>query len=186
MTGFFKPVFFIFFMKSGDNKMKPGDLLFVSGHSPLDKIIQWLDKGKWNHVAMIVSVDSDGFSILESQYGLNTVIRKCNYDPNDYEVVDIGLSDSQREQVLDLSCEAINHFLDYDYKQILMQGWMDFLGLHGKNQWNSPTHPICSETMVYILHKLNYFIDETHIKNIQDSTPNTLYKLVKQPLTKSA
>lgn len=160
--------------------MKPGDLLFVSGHSPLDKIIQWLDKGKWNHVAMIVSVENDGFSLLEAQYGLNTVIRKCIYSSHDCEVVDMGLSDQQREQVLSLSVEAIDYFLKYDYKQILMQGWMDFLGLHGKNNWNSPSHPICSELMIYILTKLNYFNNAQQIKNIQDSTPNSLYRLLKQ------
>lgn len=163
---------------------RPGDVIFVSGKGLISRIIKFFDKGRFSHVAMIVSnTDSNGnFSVIESQYGLNTVIRKCNYNPKNYEIVSLGLTDEQREKIISLAIETINHYDSYDYKQLLYQGWMDFLGLHGRNKWNSPTHPICSETMVYILNRLKWFKNKSQIKYLTDATPNELYKILKYQL----
>lgn len=37
-----------------NNLLKPGDIVLYSGKKPLDRLIQWVTRSKWNHVSLVV------------------------------------------------------------------------------------------------------------------------------------
>ena len=142
--------------------MKAGDIIFVRGNSILSKIIRLFDKGRYSHVAIAVS----STEILESQYFTRSKIVK-NYH-EDYDVVDLNLSEYQRKEVVRMSKSMVGKW--YDYKQIL--------GYIFKRPWDNPNNMICSELVAVMLFEL-YILRPSHnitLENFRMMKPNELYR----------
>ena len=147
--------------------MKPGDIIFIRGNSLISKIIRFFDPGHFSHVVIAISENK----VLEAQYGTKVHINEIDLTNKFYKIIDIGLSDEERDKVVHLGIELIGK--RYDYLQILGYIIRKFYKPFQSNFFNSPNNLICSE-LVYILLKRLGKIDEK--TDLIDATPNELYR----------
>lgn len=144
---------------------RAGDVLFVRGKSLISKLIKKIDNGSFSHVVIAVSEKS----VLESQRFVKSSIVPIYFD--DYEVVDLGLTDEERDKVVHLAVDLVGKHYDYiQVFNILLKKWF------GKEIKNNPNNVICSELIVYILFKLNWFENVSDADKFLKLTPNELYK----------
>jgi translation initiation factor 2B subunit (eIF-2B alpha/beta/delta family) len=148
-------------------EMKAGDIIFVRGKSPISKLIQYFDKGSFSHVAICLSNNA----ILEAQYFTKSRIVPFYF--KNYEIVDLGLSETQRERVLELGLNLMGHY--YDYIQVFSYFLRGVLNKELKI-YNSPNNYICSELIDIILTDIGVISKNKYLGNI---TPNELYKYLK-------
>lgn len=140
--------------------MKAGDLVFVRGTSLISRLIRLFDKGEFSHVAVAVSETE----IIEINWNMKSKIVPFHYD--NYEIVDLKLTDSERKHVSAYSKGLTGIW--YDYTQIL--GYLIM-----NNKFNNPRYLICSELAYTILFEINRLPKGSN----KDVTPNGLYKLLK-------
>lgn len=155
--------------------MKKGDIVFVQGRTIASRIIRLFDKGTFSHVAIAVN-DSQ---IIEADVDTRVAIRP--FDSSKYniiEVIDLGVSLKQRQDIYESASKMIG--TKYDYIQLLWYGLRRLLKLKGKNRLNNPKYVICSE-MVFRALEESGILSEMNIGNVRgiDLTPNELYDLVK-------
>lgn len=150
--------------------MRAGDIVFVRGNSPLSKLVQLFDKGEFSHVAIAVSETH----ILEADWYMRTRIREMKY--TDVEIVDLGLTESERDDVVHAGIQLIGRW--YDYPQILWYVLKRFFSLDGRNKFNSPSNLICSEVIYYILANIGKL--DCAMGLDFDVTPNELYEHLKK------
>lgn len=149
--------------------MKAGDIIFVKGNPPLANLVRWFDKGEFSHVGIAVSETH----ILEADWYIRTRIREMNYE--NYEVVDLGLNDEQRDELVHAGIDMIGKW--YDYPQILWYVLKRFAIVKGTaNKFNSPNNLICSELIFYLLFVVGMIDTNDEINN--DVTPNQLYRMI--------
>lgn len=158
-------------------KMNKGDIVFVKGKSIISKTIMAFDKGKFSHCGIAIS-DS---MMIEAEYSHKTGAVK--FDPSnylDYEVIDLGLTATQRESIRRESFAMVGK--KYDFGQIIWYVIGDLFNIKGKNRFNNPNNLICSELVYIVLNNSNVLDDlgivESFSKGI-DLTPNQLYDLLK-------
>lgn len=149
--------------------MRAGDIVFESGTTPISKIIKWLDGGEFSHVGICVS---DSGHLLESQYGVDTRITPFYF--KDYEVVDLGLTDEERDKVVHLGIQLVGRH--YDYLQIFGYLAKYLFGLKDIRKFNSPNNLICSELIDFILYSLGKVPVDIYLGG---RTPNELYRFLK-------
>jgi uncharacterized protein YycO len=147
-------------------KMRAGDLIFVSGHDLLSNTIRWFDPGQFSHVAVALS----DTHLIESQYLTNVRIAEMDYE--DYEIVDVGLSDSQRDQLVHLAIELVGKKYDYFFIIGLM---------FNERGWNHPNELICTEVAIDLFKTLN-IIPHTDVSPVVK--PNEFYRYVTVDLPK--
>jgi hypothetical protein len=140
--------------------MKAGDILFVRGEGIVSNLVRMFDKGEFSHTAIALSNDH----ILEAQYYTRSRITKIYFD--DYEIVDLGLTDEQRNESLKIAIDLTGE--GYDYLQIL--------GYLIKEKFNNPNNFICSEIVVKFLFQLGLVDDLDKYKYLK---PNELYRKLK-------
>lgn len=138
------------------SKVRAGDIIFVRGTSFISKLVRLFDGGSYSHVAIAVSSSH----VIETNWYMKSKIVEFNYE--DYDIVSLALTDSQRQQV-PLVASKLEGIM-YDYQLIL--------GYIFKRQLNNPRHLICSELVYLLLHRIGYVQDEA----VRDITPNELYK----------
>lgn len=135
--------------------MRAGDVVFVRGNSIVSKAIRFFDKGRFSHVAIAVS----DTHVIETNWNMRSKIVEFYYD--DYEIVELPLTDEQRVRVI---VEAkLLEGIPYDYLQILF--------LMFASRLNNPRYFICSELVYTILKNVGYLTDTS----LRDSTPNEMY-----------
>jgi len=146
-----------------------GNIIFVRGSSPLSKTIRLFDAGAYSHVAIALS----STHILEAQY--YTKSRICPIYFEDYDVINLGLSRQQQLEVMRLGISLVGKW--YDYRQI---GGYIMRQLFGSDirKFNNPNNLICSEIIAIILEKSGAL--EGTYGELEDKTPNELYKILKQ------
>lgn len=154
-------------------QIQTGNLIFVRGHSPLSYLIRLFD-GDFSHVCIALN----DHVILESQYMVNVRVSEMNY--SDYEVIDLKLTDEQKDKIIHLGLELVGK--QYDYSQFLYEGAQELFNLKGKNKWNHPNKLICSEVLTYLLGHIGWFNNAEEIRYLQEKTPNELYKIIKHQL----
>lgn len=152
--------------------MRSGDIVFVRGKSPLSNLIRLFDHGQFSHVAICLSNNA----VLEAQYFTKSRIVPFYF--KDYEIVQLNLTESQRERVKDLGLNLIGYY--YDYGQILsyfLRGvWKGDLKI-----LNSPNNYICSELIGIILSDIGFVPKDKYMGNI---TPNELYNYLREITSK--
>lgn len=149
--------------------MRTGDIVFVNGKTPTSWLVRKIDGGPFSHVAVAVS----NTHILEAQYFTKVRISEMKY--TDYEVIDLGLSDEQRDKIVHLGIELVGRW--YDYPQILWYFLNHFIKLDAKKIWNSKNNLICSELVDYLLFQVGYLDEDVFLGNV---TPKELYDFLKR------
>lgn len=139
-----------------------GDIVFIRGRSWISKVIKWLDKGEFSHVAMFVS-DNE---IIEAEY--STRVRVVPFKYGDYEVIRLNLNGEQKKSVTELS--AILEGKRYDFVQIIILLFTLLFGIKGLSKFRDTKEVICSELVGLILDELG--IGEGDMVSY---TPNELY-----------
>jgi cell wall-associated NlpC family hydrolase len=147
--------------------MKAGDIVFVRGNSPLSHLIQFLDKGEFSHVAIAVSNNE----ILEAQYFTKSRITPFYF--KDYEIIDLGLLDSHRNRVEEIS-ESLEGKI-YDYFQVFLYFIRAVLYRELKI-YHNPNYILCSELIDIILTEIGIIPKDQFLGNV---TPNELYRYLK-------
>jgi len=155
--------------------MKAGDIIFIRSNSITSKIIRIIDGGPYSHVAVAVS----NTHILESLYFTKVRITEMEY--KHFEVIDLGLTKEQRDQIVHMGIELVGRW--YDYLQVLWYFIDAFIKLNSKKIWNSKNNLICSELVYILLHGVGYLPEDTYFGNI---TPHELYYLLKGMVKSSA
>lgn len=154
--------------------MKAGDIIFVEGTTLVSRLIQYFDdEGVYSHVAIAVS----DTHIVEAQYGLNVIYREFPDEYKYYSVVDLHLTDEQRQEIRPKAFTLLDR--KYDYFQIA--GYLlKRIFKTKKNRLNSRRNLICSE-LVYTVLRDTDTLNELGIKTLEgsDITPNQLFDLVK-------
>jgi hypothetical protein len=153
--------------------MQVGDIVFVRGKSPLSLLIRFFD-GEFSHVGLVMPNNK----ILQSQYFTNVDIIPMKY--NDYEIIDLGLTDNQRDKIVRLGKELVGSH--YDYGAFLWEAVQAIFNFKGKNIWNHPDWFMCSEVLTYLLSHIGWFENPEQIKYLMDKTPNQLYSIIKHQL----
>jgi hypothetical protein len=156
------------------DELKPGDLVFVRGHSFLSFLIRLFDKGKWSHCAIATSEKH----VLETDW--NTDVRIREFDYPDYEIIDLGLSEEQRKEIIRLGINCVG--TPYDFGFIMNKVKSKLFGRSaGKKILSNPQQMVCSEVLTYLLLNIRW-INTDEMKKVADSTPNELYKFIKDKL----
>lgn len=144
--------------------MRAGDIAFIRGTGLISRIIKWIDKGEFSHVVILTSPTT----CLTAEY--NTRVKEMPFEYEDYEVLDLGLTDVERILLKSLAKEEIGKY--YDYGEILNILLKRFFKYKGKNRFNSPNNYICSELVNHLLTRLGKIPPGTELT---DCTPNQLY-----------
>lgn len=146
--------------------MKAGDIIFVRGKSPLSKCVKFFDNGEFSHIAIAVS----DTHIFEANWYTRAEITEFHFE--DYEIIDLGLTEEERQLIVSESFKLIGKW--YDYFQILWYILKRFFNPKGRNRFNNPNMLICSEAVYILLNKLG---KEEIVGNLNiDATPNELYR----------
>jgi hypothetical protein len=145
--------------------MKAGDIVFSRDNSLISKVVRYFDgNSKYSHCCIAVSENK----VLEAQYFKRSKVVPFYF--TDYEIIDLGLSDSQRKQIQELTPALIGH--RYDYIQIISYFIRDIVGRKFRIV-NSPTNYICSEIVEIILQNIGVIPNNKKLRNL---TPNELYR----------
>ncbi|MED3976179.1 YiiX/YebB-like N1pC/P60 family cysteine hydrolase [Priestia megaterium] len=164
--------------------MKKGDIVFVRGKGWLSKVIRYFDSGEFSHCAIAVSK----YRIIEANY--NTRVSVSIFDESKYdliEVIDLGLSDKQRDIVYERAMKYLGK--KYDYFQLIWYALKKVFHFKGRNLLNNPNDMICSELVFIALDESGILRDlgiNDTVTNGSDLTPNELYDLVKYVSYKKA
>lgn len=115
--------------------MQAGDLVFVREKGVIADIIEAVDHGQFDHVAIAV----DDKRILEAQYNIKVHITDNPY--TDYEVVSLCLGDKARID------EFAQKYLgeNYDFPELIRILFRIELGVKWLKKFNDDKSVVCSE-----------------------------------------
>lgn len=153
--------------------MNIGDIIFVRGKGPVSELIEVVDGGPFSHVCMVMPYNT----ITESQYIVNTRDIPNHYDEFEITVLNLGLTDEERQELVNLHFKYLSY--KYDLKQdigILFHKL--FSCLQTNKTWVNRNELICSSYMVNLLLGINYFKNRGYHYEVNYLTPNSLYKLL--------
>jgi hypothetical protein len=153
--------------------MNTGDLIFVRGKGPVSETIEIVDGGPFSHVCMAMPYNT----ITESQYIVNTRDIPNPYKESEITVVDLGLTDEERQALVNLHFKYLPY--KYDLKQdigILLHKL--FNCLQTDKTWVNKNELICSRYMVYLLNDIDYFKNHAYFYDTSYLTPNSLYTVL--------
>lgn len=146
--------------------MRSGDIIFVRGHSLIPNIIRHFD-GEFSHCAIAVS----STHILEAQGGTKSRITRFYFD--DYEILDLGFTDSERDMIVHMGIQLVGY--KYDYLQVIGFFLEKVLKFNFNDFLNSHTRFICSELIDMLLFGLGKLPEDEYVG---DKTPNELYEYI--------
>jgi hypothetical protein len=151
--------------------MQAGDIIFVrGGNSPISSLIRLLD-GEFSHCCIAVSPTQ----ILEAQRFIKSRITDLYFKEGNYVVVDLGLSQEQREIVKQIAPSLTGY--DYDYVQVIGFFFEKLLNINIDQYFDSDDKFVCSELVDIILYYIGFIDEEEYVG---DHTPNELYRFLKR------
>lgn len=164
--------------------MNIGDIIFVRGKGPVSELIEVVDGGPFSHVCMVMPYNT----ITESQYIVNTRDIPNPYKESEIVVVDLGLTDEERQALVNLHFKYLP--CKYDLKQdigILLHKL--FSRLKTNKTWVNKNELICSRYMVRLLMEIDYFKNRDYFYDVMTLTPNPLSNVLTklkdtQPITR--
>lgn len=155
--------------------MKKGDVLFYKGTSLISKLITWVTKSPYTHVALVIG---DG-EIIESDRFIKT--RRIEIDltePFDVYTVE-NLSDETREEIVKYALEFVG--TKYDYWQIF-RDFIRFVFNKKVSFFEFKNKTVCSDIIDLPYYKAN--VPRKPIYTIGDVSPGEL--LDAYPFSKEA
>ncbi len=156
--------------------MAIGDLIFVRGHNLINKAIEFFD-GEFSHCC--VSLTDSNNRILEAQGMTRSRIVPFYFE--DYEIVELNLTQEQRDVVLKVAIQLTDY--GYDYLQILGIMLKDIFKFKKPYFMNNPNKLICSELTDLFLYGVGWLKDEEFLG---DCSVNEFYRKVKGKLAENA
>lgn len=129
-------------------RMRAGDVIFMKPVNFIGRMVTRIDGGPYSHVAIAVSsthiVEAQGFrrSRIWPVYG------------KDVLVIDLGLTDEQREQIVENAISITGRW--YDYKLIAGYFLRNVFKWEIKALWNGKNNLICSELVASLLLSVGY------------------------------
>ena len=154
--------------------MKAGDIVFSRSNGLISRIIRKVDgNSPWSHTSIILSEDG---AILEAQYFTKSRITPFYFD--DYEIIELDLTDDQRDLLTKLSVDMTGRW--YNYRRIFVILLSYIFRRKLSDKWNNPNHMICSTILVYLLIQVGYFNDEKEAERMLEFTPHELYKYLQK------
>lgn len=119
-------------------QLKRFDLLFVKGRSPMSRLIQWVTKSPYSHVAIVL----DELHVVETDWRQPLAVKHITYRPEEYDVYRyVGeLSEQQEESMYNYLLKSLGK--EYDYIQSITNG---LYKLFGFPILNVPYRANCSE-----------------------------------------
>jgi hypothetical protein len=149
-----------------------GSILFIHTSSPLSWIIRKVTKSQFSHVA--ISISDDNAQIVEADV-FKRLGAKMNPYKN-YEVVDVEMNESQREQLL-IFLKSV-YGKQYDYLFILGI-FLRLIGVRRNDMWSDRSNRImCSELVDDAF--LSVGIDLVPNRATDNVTPADLYNALTQ------
>jgi hypothetical protein len=143
--------------------METGDVVFVRGHGPIDKMVE-LFSGEFSHTAIFTSPNT----IFEAQYGVLSHTVPFHY--KDYCVVRLPFTKEEISKtnsiVKGLSGKK------YNYREIPWILLQIIFGKHLIPNWVDPKEMICSEADVEFLEGIGFLKTD---KSLEDITPTELF-----------
>ena len=126
--------------------------------------MRYFDKGEFSHVCVMVSETH----CVEAQYSTKVRITPMKY--KNYEVIDLGLSLQEQDNIVHNAIDFCGKW--YDYGTIIKLMIKDIFDKGDLNLWSNPNSLICSELVYSLLMSIGRYEDATLL------TPNQLYKLL--------
>lgn len=123
--------------------MRAGDVIFVKPSGLLSGLVAKIDGSPFSHVAMAVSETH----IVEAQAFTRSRITPIT--ERETLILDLGLTDEQRDTIQDYAIAATGKW--YDYSLIAGYFFRNVLKLDFKALWNSQNNLICSELVAGLL-----------------------------------
>ena len=98
-----------------NTKYKVGDILATKSNSFISKLIRYLSKSKYSHLALITSISETGIQLIEADgfYTKNIRYRNINDYINEAEVYTCDLTDKQRQDIVKYAISKIGQKYDY-------------------------------------------------------------------------
>lgn len=147
--------------------MKAGDVVFLKPTGFIGWAITKIDGGPFSHVAIAVSETH----IVEAQYHTKSRIWPA-YTGRSVTVMDLGLSDLQRNMIVHNAIAITGKW--YDYRLLFHYFFTNALKFRFKAIWNSQNNLICSELVAGLLLSVDWEGAEGLVdKNI---TPRELFE----------
>lgn len=128
--------------------MRAGDVVFVKPSGWLSTLVAKIDGGPYSHVAIAVSETH----IVEAQYFTRSRIWPV-YEKGTV-VMDLGLTDAQREEIVKNAISITGKW--YDYKLIVTYFFRNVFKWNMKALWNSQNNLICSELVAMLLLSIEF------------------------------
>lgn len=153
--------------------MKTGDIIFVRPKNWIGRAITFFDKGEFCHVAIAL----DERRIFEAERGVNVRIIDNPYI--DFEVVDLGLTYEQQQQIIEYAPSYLGK--QYDYIQVFLILIRKVFHLDKKYMFNSLNTLICSELIDLILFQIG---EIPYDGSLGQYTPNELYRYLTEFVNK--
>lgn len=156
--------------KVGEVMIKAGDIVFVRNDNWLTtKLITFFDRGRFSHVCIATS----DTHVIEAQYGTKARIIPFYYGQDEYEVIDLNLSEEEANKVVDVALNMTGKW--YDYPQLIGYAIKKIFNLKSKNLFNNPNNWICSELVYNMLVSIGKISPN---EEVFDLTPNQLYNFL--------
>lgn len=116
-------------------QIKPFDILFHKGKTPIARIIKKLTKEPYSHCAFFIS----DFHLLQLDYKSPTVIKHLEYPRGNYDVYELitPLTEQEKEKVINFIMQRIR--TSYDFKLIFSRLFNILIGtpiINSKNKYN--------------------------------------------------
>lgn len=143
--------------------MKIGTIAFIKGTSWVSRIVRWVDKGEFTHVAIAVSdtelIEAQRFQLVRSVPISDAII----------EFIDLKLTKEEEEALIREANQLLGK--QYDYAQLLWHTLKIISGGRFK-RINNPSRLICSELVSRSLCAAGIVEEED---TLFDLTPNELF-----------
>lgn len=149
--------------------MKAGDIIFLKPTGLIGYLITKIDGGAFSHVAVAVSTTH----IIEAQYHTKSRIWPV-YEGRSVTVMDLGLTDEQRERLIHNSISLVGRW--YDYRLLVHYFIKNVFRWNFKAIWNSQNNLICSELASTLLLSIG-FSGATGLRD-KNITPRELFEFL--------
>jgi hypothetical protein len=149
-----------------------GSIIFVKTSSPISWIIRKVTKSPWSHCC--ISLNDNNDIIIEADVFKKVSVKKNPYKK--YEVVDVEINDSQRQQLLFFLHSKINVKYDYIY---ILGILLRLLKLRKNDMWSDKKNRLmCSELTDDAFASIG--IDLVPNRKFDNVTPGELYDALKE------
>ena len=165
-------------MKNKVVNIEPGDLIFFRGKALISKVIQYITKSEYSHVALVYQVEAvqnEHLLVVIEAIAQGVVIRSMMFDPLVHEHVapkvpghDEFVATETRKHAIGLALNVNRERLGYDFLGVM--GLLFSYGLGWTTRkWQNRKAYFCSELVTYV------YGNAISLRSSHETTPGSLY-----------